>query len=78
MTAKDQQIDPLAQLWQELQDQDEELLFSDSCRVQHDYSSVQRNAIASMSSLYVSGIESSRVTMHESSSKLKDSQFNQM
>ena len=29
-----------------------------------------------MSSLYVSGIESSRVTMQESSSKLKDGHFN--
>ena len=32
--------------------------------------------MTSMSSLYVSGIESSRVTMHDSGTKLKDTSFN--
>lgn len=68
LTAKDMQAqnDPMYQLWQELQDQDEELIFSESTQLINDfnYSSVQQKfSMTSMSNMYTSGIESSRAHM---------------
>ena len=71
MTNKDQQQlqnDPLFLLWQELQDQDDELIFSESCQIVTDnYSNTNR--ITSMSNLYASGIESSRAGTNDNSYK---------
>jgi len=81
-TAKDIQAqnDPMYQLWQELQDQDEELIFNDNTLIVNDfsYNTSQKIAITSMSNLYASGIESSRahISMPDISIKSRGDSLN--